>query len=242
MKQILCEMSPAMMVAAVSAFFGGIVAFFVSQVNERIKRHRKRWFEHRNALPMLEYALNEILDITGGNRHTATEAINSISTTEDAVPIVWSEPHTLEFDTGLRAKLLRMPLINKLFSYGVKIRRLNYDTLTLCRAYSEARSRFLSTDLSREQYIQCLAEFRVGLEVLCNAYDLVDERTLSLLARVRVALLKDKTLDNRGWFFYWMPKARDVSAEEVATELVTVKKEIAETQSRSRAEIKRHLG
>ena len=231
-----------LLAAAVGAFFGGIVAFLVSQVNERIKRHRKRWFEHRNSLPALEHLLNEILDVTGSNRHTAKTAIDSISAIDSAVPIVWSEPHTLEFDPHLGGKLLRMELINELFSYRVRIRRLNYDTLSLSRAYSEARTRFLSGDLSREQYLQTLIEFQGGLKVLFSAYGLIDERTLSLLARLRVSLHKDMTHDERGWTFYWMPKPEVVSKDEVKEERGILDKEIAETQSRSRDEIKRYLG
>lgn len=231
-----------LLAAAVGAFFGGIVAFSVSQVNERIKGNRKRWFEHRNSLPQLERMLNEVLDTTGANMHTAETVINLEPRGETALPIAWSEPHPLPFDATMQTNLLRIELINELFSYGVRTRRLNADTETLCRAYSEMRSGLLRHDLSREQYLIGLVEFQQGLKILSKAYRLTDERTLTLLARLRVSLHKDKTHDERGWSFYWMPKPEVVSKDEVKEERGILDKEIAETQSRSRDEIKRYLG
>ena len=231
-----------LLAAAVGAFFGGIVAFLVSQMNERIKRHRKRWFEHRNSIPQLERMLNEVLDTTGANMHTAETVIDLAPGNETRLPIVWSELHPLPFDPTLQTNLLRIELINELFSFGVKKRRQNADTEVLCRAYSDMRDGLLRHDLNRDQYLASLAEFQQGLRVLMKGYRLMDERTLTLLARLRVSLYKDKTHDERGWSFYWMPKLEVVSKDEVKEERGILDKEIAETQSRSRDEIKKHLG
>jgi len=230
--------------AAVGALIAGLVAFFVSQANERVKRHRKRWFEHRNALERLESLLNEITDIIAANRGNATKAIDAITKNDIGLRIVWSEPHTLPYDSSIRIMFLRIELINEFFSYGVKIRRLNNDTETICRAYSEMRSGLLRQDLSKNQYLLSLTEFQKGLENLLNAYDLMDERTQALLARTRATLLKDKLHDNRSFFGFLlkMPKLENITMVEVDSELKRLRKEIAETQSRSRNEIKQYFG
>jgi len=226
--------------AAVGGIVGGLAAFFVSQVNESIKKRRKRWFEHRNALVQLEYLLNEITDIIAANRHIVTMAIDPITKKDIGLPIVWSEPHPLPYDSSLPTHFLRIEIINKLLSYGVKIRRLNNDIKTICRAYSEMRSGLLRQDLSKDQYLLSLAEFRKGLEYLMKAYDLMDERTQALLARSRATFQRDKLHDN-GRFFR-MPNLENITADEIDSELKRLREEIAEVQSRSRNEIKQWLG
>src|SRR3972149_6444114 len=101
--------------AAVGAFFGGLAAFVVSQVNESVKRRRERWFKHRNALVQLEYLLNEITDVLSANRHVATVAIGSIPKNDIGLRIVWSEPRALPYDSSLLTTFLRIELIKELF-------------------------------------------------------------------------------------------------------------------------------
>ncbi len=229
--------------AAVGGIVGGLAAFFVSQGNERVKRHRKRWLEHRNALVRLEYPLNEITDIIAANRHIATMAIDSITKNDIGLLIVWTEPHALPYDSSLVTSFLRTELTNELFPYGVKIRRLNNDTKTICRAYSEMRSGLLRQDLSKDQYLPCLTKFRKGLEYLMKAYDLMDERTEALLARTRATFHRDKLHDNRSFlgFLFKMPNLENISTVEIDSELKRLREEIAEIQSRSRNEIKQWL-
>ena len=224
--------------AAIGAFFGGLAAFFVSQANERVKRHRKRWLEHRNAFVLLDYLLNEITDIIGSNRYIAELIIKSTKKEEIGIQIIWKEPHILPFDSTLLQRFLRIELSMQLFSYGIKIRRLNNDTETICRAYSEMRSSLLRKDLGESQYLSSLNEFRLNMNNLLMSYDFMDRRTQALHARGRAAFNLDEHHDKRSFirFLFRMPIIKHVSAEEIESELERLKKEIAETQSKSRKE------
>ena len=227
-----------LMAAAIGAFFGGLAAFFVSQANERVKRHRKRWLEHRNAFVRLDYLLNEITDIIGSNRYIASLIIDAEREGDSRVPIIWTEPHLLPFDSTLLQKFLRIELSMEMFSYGIKIRRLKNDTETICRAYTEMRSSLLRQDINENQYLTSLNEFSVGMNNLLKSYDFMDMRTQALHARSRAAFNLDEHHDKRSFirFLFRMPIIKHVSAEEIESELERLKKEIAETQSKSRKE------
>jgi len=137
-------------------------------------------------------------------------------------------------------KFLRIELSNELFSYGISIRRLNYDTKTICRQYSEMRSGLLRQELSKEQYLPSLTEYQKGLEILIKAYDLMDVRTEALHARTRATLRKDTLHDKQR--FYKMPILKDITQPEIDTEIKSLREEIAIVQSQSKSDIEQHLG
>jgi len=226
--------------AATGAFLGAFFVFYVSQVNERIKRNHIRWFKHRNALVALEYQLNEILGIVADIRSTARSALDSASTSDNAVVIIWTKPQTLPRNQSFLTALLRLEMINELFSYDQQMRKVNHDTRMIRQAYAQMRNAFLRKNLLREQYLQSLQEFRDNLQILIKAYDLIDNRTMKLLARTRATLKGDMIHDKNT--FFKMPIPADISEDAISDELSSLEKEIVEVRSISRSEIKQYLG
>lgn len=231
-------------IPVIAAFLGalvaGIVAFGVSRVNSRIDRHRERWKMHWNALVQLEYRLNEILGITNDNRHHAKVAISAAAKSAERLRIVWSEPKTLPRDVPFMGEFLRPKLAEALFSYCETLRKLNNDTETLCKAFSEMRSALVRQDIKGTQYNQSLQEFGVGLSTLSKAYDLLDEKTEAMLARVRATEKADRLHDSDK--FFNMPKLEEISDEVVRKERMLQQAEIDEVRARSRREIDKYFG
>lgn len=200
-----------------------------------VKRNRKRWSEHRDALMQLEFYLNEIMGILADNRAHARVVLSSASDAVNTIEVVWSEPRTLPRDMSFIQSFLRRELINALFSYNQTIRKLNNDTGMIRESYSEMRSAFLSRNLERSKYLGSLEEYRNGMRALKKAYRLMDDRTIDLLARTRATLTEDKVRD-KGRFFK-LPIPKDISRDEVNRELKRLREEIEQVRSRSRDEL-----
>lgn len=231
MKELFLEMSPAMIVAAISAFFGGIVASWVSRVNEKARRNHELWKGHREALIKLEFQLNGLLPAISGNRRTANGVVAALSRRGSGIPLVWMLPHALHFDDTLLIQLLRVQLANETFDYGVYARWINHDIDMVNQAYSEMRSGRLRKDVTNEEYLTGLTEFQGNMKKLWDDHGLMHERTLKLQALTRVALARDRT-HNEGRF-HRLPKLADISRDEIDAELRNVKGEIAARHSRS---------
>ncbi len=229
-------MEIAVISAAIAAFLGALFAFGVSQLNEHFKKNRERWFKHRNALVNLEYKLNSILGIISDNKHTFSISIKSYSNSKTHKIIIWAVPHTIPFDSSILNSFLDIEMINEIFSYNENIRKSNHDVNALWRAYSEMRNSFLKNEITEVQYMVSLKEFCEGIKLLNQAYDLIDNRTIKLLAGVRLSLRKDKQNDQR-WAFFMTPKLRPLDDEEVESEIELLRKELKDTQKRSRDEL-----
>jgi len=223
--------------ALFGAFLGAVMAFYVSQANEVLKRNRERWKEHWDALVRLENWLNEILGLLADNRHTARDLSKSPSREEDEISLVWSEPQTIPRAVFSDTPLLRLELINQLFSFRERLRKLNSDTMTIRRAYTTMRSAFLNTRLDPIPYRQSVRDFRSHLKVLLKHYDLLDDRTLSLLVATRVAMDHDKRYNKK--LLFKMPNLTEITDSEKKNMRELVIKEIEKVQSKSRAEIER---
>ena len=225
--------------AAVGAFFGAIFAFAVSQKNEKIKRHREIWREHRNALVELEQRLNENLGLLSDNRFHAQNMLNSENTHQEKMLMTWGRPQLLPRDTDLPRSLQRIELLNELMSYNEKIRKLNHDTQQLCDGYKEMRTARLSNNVPIEQYKSSWREYCAGLKTLLGAYDLMDHRTETLLARVRVTQREDTKHDKCR--FFKMPSLVNISEQQIEEEGRKLAEEMNQTQEKSRHDIDKFL-
>ncbi len=230
--------------AAVGAFFAAIAAFSVSQFNEKVRRHRKRWLEHFNALVPLDHALNETVDRLWANRALAHLAIDAIGQAGKGITVIYRLPSPLPRSDAHLRSYLRLELINEVFSFNVKIRRLNGDIRTVCEAYAEMRSGLLRQELRPEQYHCSLTQFQANLQNLVKAFDLVLSRTLDLHARVRVTMKEDKRHNNDTFwkFLNGTPNLAVIDSDRLQSELVQMKREMDDVQARSREEIRQWYG
>ena len=224
--------------AGVGAFLGAVFAFYVSQLNEKIKRNRKRWRDHINGMVFLERYLNEVSDILAGIRAHIRLVLGTVPNTDKEPQVVLSDPQALPRNPAHLASSLRMELFNELFSYDQKVRKLNNDILTICRSYSEVRSAALSGNLNAPQYLVRFKEYCKGMRVLEKACGLMDDRTMKLLAQTRATLKRDSIHGNSKFFI--LPDLEDISKEEIDQELGLLHVEIEQVRTESRDELDKY--
>jgi len=233
-------MGITLVTAAIGAFCGALFAFVVSQLNERVKRNRKRWTEHYNGLIELELIFNSILGVVGDNRALFNKFIKSYNDSNSRKTVFWNEPNRIPYDSSILNHFLDIELKNKLFSFGEKIRKYNHDIETVWQGYLEMRNSFLKKDITDEQYKISLKEYINGLAFLDKGCNLLDDRTIELHAYTRMAIKKDKE-KNKG-LFYYLPRASQLGSKELDDEMNLLKLEIKEVQTKSRNEIDTYLG
>ena len=222
--------------AFVGAVVGAVGAYLVSQKTLKKERIRKRWFEHRNFLVELEHLLNEMIDFISCNRYASKKIIDIENVDLRGIHIAWSKPNNFPTDLNNISPLLRIELKNKLFSYNMKIRRINNDISNINLAYNTMTNAKLSDNITRDQYLVSFREYKNNNSKLNNAYSLIEKRTEEILTYVRVALDKDKKLDNSS--FRKLPKPLEISEQELKLKAIEIQEEINLIIENSRKELK----
>ncbi len=225
--------------AFVGAFCAGIGVFLATEVSAKIARNRERWRQHLNALVHLDYRLNEILCIVADNRYLAKK-IQKMEEDIGRVRVTWMELQPLPSVASEYPKLLRMELVNGLFSFQIKLRRHNDDIAQICRVYADMRSAKIRKDIDDDQYATSLGEYVNNASEMLKAYDLIDKYTKELLARIRISNRRDRLLIGSDYFT--IPSCFPVTNDEVATEIPILEGEIEKVRATSNQDIKEFIG
>jgi hypothetical protein len=224
--------------AALGAFFGAFFGFIVNQYAESLKKTRNRWEKHWNALVRLEYRLNEVMGLVADSKYMVDQLSESSGQANDATTVIWYELKMIPRDVPFSTDLLRIGLINLLFSFHEKLRKLNNDTIWINRSYAEMRSALLRRDVDRPQYEQSLAEFRSNLGKLSGAYGLLYDRTFALMVETRAAMVMDKCYNNKRLFR--MPRPKEATETQRESARKQLAGEIKLVRSKSRSELEQY--
>lgn len=179
-----------LLVQGFSAFSGAFFAFIFLRLATFFSKIYDRQVKHYNSLVNLETQLNEL----GGVIHDDLYVIPGFITTITGGNIYSNNLHTFSVDKSHYANLYDIDLINLLFDFNYKIRKLNDDIETLSSGYQEIKFAFIERHIDAAQYKLNTELIARTLKILEAFLTELENDTINLMARVRLKIRKDMPL------------------------------------------------
>lgn len=223
----------------VSVFIGTISTYYVNKRAEVNKGRRRTWVAHINALVSLQHSLNTILNILNTNKIIASNTLRAKAENPNNLILTRTVPHLVPNDSMNFQMLQRNELINAFFSFNIKIEKINNDTKTASKTFTEYRSAKILGQITDKEYIKIHKEYCNGLNMLLKSYDLLEIKTSELLARVRVSLELDNKHKNSS--FIKRASLEEVTEFHINNELEELSIEIEEVRRKSKEDIDKYL-
>lgn len=221
------------------AFFGAFFAFVFGVVAYFVQKKFDRYFKHKNAVVEMEYVLQRHLDMLSTNEYLLRGAIKTISADKFTFTLLNSFP----LPDNLALKLADLALINKYeMEYVGTVTRMNHSMQTWQSMNDKLHDAAISGVL-KEQDKNVNQGYLVTQAIeLIKFLKGMDEEAQYLVAYVRVFIKKDKYIWSLPIYKYRNKLERDediVTDLEVKSELKLMKKEIIDSQAKSREKIKK---
>jgi len=184
--------------AAVAAFFGAFLAFLFVRIGEFFKSFSERINKGHNALIKTEYLLNSLLGELDDNVYVIEtfEKLydKNVRNQAHSRVFVWANRLTpVKLLDEFVIDFLNIDLINELFTFNVRLRKLNESMETINGAYKESKEALISKSIDAENYIENLTRIRENLLHIKNFFNASIYETAQVLSAVRV-LAKNRPL------------------------------------------------
>ncbi len=215
------------------AFAGAFFAFLFLRLWDFFSKIYQRQVKHYNALILLETQLNELVGIVNDNAYVIPFFKNAIT----SGGIYFSKLRQLPIDRSHYLTLHDIELINELFSFNCQLRKFNDDIDSLTDGYSDIKNAYIQQHIERQDYLvnaQISADHLITLEAfLAN----IEDRSLQLMAKVRLMARKDIPFGTKFTRFFIHTSGSKLSIENIAKETSRLQNEIEVTKTQSQKEI-----
>lgn len=216
-----------------SAFAGAFFAFFFLRLAEFLSKVYQRQVKHFNSLVILETQLNEL----GGIIHDNLYLIPFFKQAITSGNIYFSKLRPFPIDKSHYENLHDINLINDLFEFNYQLRKLNDDIDSLSDGYADIKNAYIQHHIQKQDYLvnaQISAELLTALEVFLKD---MEERTVQLMAKVRIMSQRDVPLGTKiaRWFIH--TSGSKLKDKEIKAEAKKLRVEIEETKAKSKKEI-----
>jgi hypothetical protein len=231
------DINDQLLIQGFSAFAGAFFAFLFLRLAEFLSKVYQRQVKHYNSLVILETQLNELGGIIHDNIYLIPFFRNAITSGN----IYFSKLRQLPIDRSHYENLHDIDLINDLFSFNYQLRKLNDDMDSLADGYADIKNAYIQHHIQKQDYLinaQISAELLTALEAFLGD---MENRTVQLMAKVRLMLKKDVPLGTTiaRWFIHTSGSSlKKVDIDKEAEKLL---KEIKETKTQSQKEIEEVL-
>ena len=222
-----------LLIQGFSAFAGAFFAFLFLRLAKFFSKIYQRQVRHYNALVILETQLNEL----GGIIHDNIYLIPFFRKAITSGNIYFSKLRELPIDRSHYSALHDIDLINDLFSLNYQLRKLNDDIESLADGYADIKNAYIQHHIKKRDYLvnaQISAEHLTALEAFL---DDMEDRTMQLMAKVRLMSKKDAPLGTKLIRLFIHTSGAELSKQEVNNEAAKLQKEIEETKTQSQKEI-----
>lgn len=222
-----------LLIQGFSAFTGAFFAFLFLRLAEFFSKIYERQVKHYNALILLETQLNELGGIVHDNIYLIPFFRNAITSGN----IYFSKLSQLPIDRSHYLTLHDIELINELFSFNYQLRKLNDDIESLADGYADIKNAYIQHHIEKQDYLvnaQISAEHLTALEAFLGD---IENRTVQLMAKVRLMAKRDVPLGTRLVRFFIHTSGAKFITKEIAEETRKLQKEIEETKTQSQKEI-----
>lgn len=231
------NLSQELLVQGFSAFAGAFFAFLFLRIAEFLSKLYTRQVKHYNSLVILETQLNE----AGGIIHDNLYILPNFQRVISSGNVYYNNLHPISVDKSHYENLYDIDLLNELFTYFYQTRKINDDMETAGIGYNDLKTSLMQGHMTQEHYkvnAELLAENLKAIEVFLGD---LEERTIKLMARIRVQMKKDKPLGTRIMELFIRPSGKKLKQPEVDREFEKLSKEIEETKTKSQKEIEEVL-
>lgn len=201
------------------AFFGAVFAFFLFVFTDRLTRSRERQMKHYNALVLLEYALNDWMNLATETRR----ALSAFRVVVGAGAEFYLWPRTFRTDDALYASLLNGELINRVFRLNDNLNGVNHEYTRLKAAYARVLESRDAQRITEDSYRVQALNIADVVDVLAKHLLEIRGTMEPLVARIRVQARKDNPKTKTFW---WTPTSNGVTEDEVQAELAILRREI----------------
>lgn len=225
----------SLLVQGFSAFAGAFFAFIFLRLATFFSKIYERQVKHYNSLVNLETQLNELGGVISDDLYVIPGFIRTIV----GGNIYSNNLHTFPVDKSHYGNLYDIDLINLLFDFNHKIRKLNDDLETLSSEYQEIKLAFIEKNIDANQYVLNAKEVAKQLKILEAFLSGLQNDTVNLMARIRVKIRKDRPLGTKLQFLFI--KTSRIHEKEIKKEILEINKELEETKTSSQKEIEKIL-
>jgi len=229
--------SQQLLIQGFSAFAGAFFAFLFLRLSEFLTKIYQREVKHYNSLVILETQLNEI----GGIIHDNIYILPNFRRVITSGNIYFNNLHALPIDKSHYENLHDLDLINDLFSYFYQLRKINDDIETSTSGYIDIKNALIQKNITPQDYkvnSNLLAQNLGYIEVFLTD---LEERTVNLMARIRVQIKKEIPLGTRIQQLFIRTSEGKLNPEDIKKETGKLKKEIEATKAQSQKEIEEAL-
>lgn len=233
MNEFTDKITPDFFVQGFTAFFGAFFAYFFLRVGEFFRSLYARQVKHYNSLVTFETQLNEIDTIVQDNLYILPDFISTL----EAQRIYFNTLYSLPIDLSRYANLYDLDLLNLLFVYYDKIRRLNNDIRTVNTGYAELKAALIQKNIDQQTYRLNCNNIANNLKHLRAFLGDFQQKTNWLQARIRIQIKKDKPLGIRFQQLLVWSAGPKIDEEQIEEELKTLLQEKEQTRTESKREI-----
>src|SRR3990167_8334475 len=219
------------------AFAGAFFAFLFLRLGEFLTKVYERQVKHYNSLINLEVQLNEISGIIHDDLYILPPFIKTIKLGH----VYFNNLHTLKIDRNHYENLCNLALLNELFSYNYQIRKINDDIETMSSGYHDIKNALIQRNITPQEY-------KVNADVLSENLEYIrlflvnfQEKTINLIARIRIHIKHDQPLGARLMRPFISAVRYKLKEEDIKKETKMLKLEIEESVKKSSADIKKIL-
>ncbi len=223
----------SIIIQAFASFSGAFFAYVFLRLAEFFSAVRKRELQHYNSLVALDSELNEVEGVLYDNLYLIPEFVRVITSGN----IYFNNLHEMPINKSHYENLSDLDLLNRLFSYNYDLRKLNDDIRTTSSGYRDIKDALIQKHISPENYKLNTYELAKNLILLKAFLEGQEEKTLNLLARVRIHLRKNLPFSTRLQRLFVPVSDQGFNDVEVEKEVSKLRKEIEETKSKSKEEI-----
>ncbi len=216
----------------IAAFAGAFFAFLFVRLAEFFSKLYERQTKHYNSLVTLGTQLNENITIINDNLFLLPNFRRVIS----AGHIYFNSLHVFPIDKSHYENLHDLDLINEVFSYFYQLRRINDDMTTMVSGYVDIKNALVQKNIKPSEYkinANSIADNLKMLEVFLKD---MDEKTINLLARVRIQMKKEIPLGTRIQQLLIRTSEGKLERREIEDEVKKLKDEIESVREQSKRE------
>lgn len=218
-------------------FFGAAVALVFLPLTNLVGRIIKRQIQHYNSLVIFEGQLNEMMGIIKDNIYILPTFRLTIKTAN----IYWSQIRTIPIDKSHLVNLADLGLINEVFDFYNKIRKLNDDIENLSKGYNEIKNAYIEHLITVEHYVANSTIISKELELLEAFQEDLFEELLNLATKIRLHIKKDRPFILKMQEFIKYNSSEKITLKEFSGEKLKLQRELKQVSAESKEEIKKLL-
>lgn len=230
--------------AILSAFCGAFFAFLFIRLADITKTLHDGTKLNYVTLVNVEYYLNKCMSDLSDNIYEIDQINIFFQKAKESQKtcVVSNWPQTIELNYKLVEGLTNIDLINDLFAYLDRLKKINRSIERLNQFYSEFRGALFQKNIEKETYRHNFETYVLKQNELKNFIVDLKNDSIRLLAIVRIITNKSMPIFDRCYQFFYKKKYQKDFNEKVNEETAIIRNELEDSKKQSLDEINRALG